>query len=175
MKEILKEIFFDKMPASEEEFRELLLERIETPESAAALFVLALNIYLNDAELGISCLNMLCQNEISEKEEAAHFTPIRVKYPEIPRSYLKGSSPDNNYTPDASGYTVCVKLTKELWIRRKARTVYIGCSGTGTWRPITLLRVPPKVIWKKFGIKREYENDPWIVTDYPSLLLRVRK
>ncbi len=176
MKETLTEIQIPNLPETKEDFQALLIQQIGTPQGAAAVFVVALNILLKDADLGRSCLDMIRLGDpMSDGEFNASFLPICQRSPEIARSYLKGATPDNGYCVPDGESVIFVKTTDERGIRKKAKTVYIGCNGTGSYRPITLASKPPRYVRKRFGVRCEYETDPWFVTDYPSLLLPVKK
>lgn len=176
MKEELMEVRIPALPETEEQFRAMMIEQIATPQGSAAMFIVALNLYVQDSELGRACLNMIrLDDPISDAEIRANFQVLAAKHPEVPRSYLKGAFPENGYTVPQGELVIFVKLTNERGLRRKAKTVYIGCSGTGSYRPITLCSKPPRYVRKRFQISCEYETDPWFVTDYPSLLLPVRK
>lgn len=175
MKEELIEIRIPELPGTEDAFRALMLEQIATPAGSAAMFIVALNLYVQNPELGRICLNMIRADEpIADAEIRANFAVMAEKHPTVPRSYLKGASPQNGYTVPEGPLVMLFKLTNERTLKRKAKTVYVGCSGTGAYRPITLCSKPPRYVHKRFGVRREYESDPWFVTDYPSLLLPVR-
>lgn len=173
MKEELKEIHFPELPADAGAFQEMMVQQIATPEGAAAVFIVALNIFVRNPQLGQTCLDMLRLEPLSEAEMQAHFTPMAQNHPEIPRSYFKGALPENGYRLPEGSLTVQIKVTNERGLRRRAKTVYVGCNGTSTYRPVTLVSRPPRYVWKRFGVKCAYENDPWFVSDYPSLLLPV--
>lgn len=174
MKETLKEIRIAKLPQTQEEFQSLLLEQIATPWGSAAAFIAALNIYVENRELGQTCLNMIRLGEpISQAELTNVFQVMANQYSFVARSYIAGASPKNGYTVPEGDWIIYIKITDEKTLRRKSKTVYVGCSGTGSYRPITLASKPPRFIRKRFGVKIDYEEDPWFVTDYPSILLPV--
>lgn len=173
MKEELKEICFSGIPTDRDACAEAVLQQIATPEGAAAAFILALLVFVRDPALGRACLDMICLEPPDEAEIGNHFTPMAQKHPEIPRSYVKDALPENGYRLPEGALTVRVKVTNERALRRGAKTVYVGCNGTATYRPVTLVSRPPRFVWKRFGVKRAYETDPWFVSDYPSLLLPV--
>ncbi len=175
MKEELVAVRIAQLPETEEQFLALLLEHIATPQGSAAMFILALNIFLNDQALGRACLDMVRLNEpISDGEMKAHLIPLAEQYPQVARSYIRGATKDNGYTPPEDEWVMYFKITDERGPNRKAKTVYVGCSGTDSYRPITLCTKPPKYVRKRFGVHQEYETDPWFVTEYPSLLLPIR-
>lgn len=153
-----------------------MLAQIGTPQGSSAMFIVAMNILLQDESLGRQCLDMIRLGEpMSDGEFQASFLTLKEKFPEVPRSYLKGATPESDYKVPEGDLVVYIKVTNERGLRRKAKTVYVGCSGTGAYRPITLGSKPPRYVRKRFGMHCDYETDPWFVTDYPSLLLPVRK
>lgn len=161
MKETLKQVSFEAVPESAEEFRRLFEANIGTVEGAAAVFVLALLIMSRDRSLGQECLNFICAEPPEERAIDAAF-PRGEDLARIAGSYF-----------EEGRLTVTVKLTGERMKRRHFRTVYVGSSAAGSYRPVTLRSKPPRYYKKRFGITREYDEDPWQVTDYPSLLLPV--
>ncbi|MBR5279973.1 MAG: hypothetical protein IKU26_03270 [Clostridia bacterium] len=174
MKETLKEIHIAELPKTQEEFQSLLLEQIATPWGSAAMFIAALNIYVQNPDLGQACLDMVRLGEpISPAELNNVFQPFARQSPFVARSYIAGATPENGYTIPEGDWVIYIKITDEKTLRRKSKTVYVGCSGTGSYRPITLASKPPRFVRKRFGVKIDYEDDPWFVTDYPSILLPV--
>jgi len=161
MKETLKQITFEAVPESAEAYRELFEQQIGTVEGAAAMFVLALLVMSRDRELGAACLEYICAEPPEARAIDAAF-PQGEALARIAESYF-----------EKDALTVTVKLTGERMKRRHFRTVYIGSSAAGSYRPVTLRSKPPRYYKKRFGIVREYEEDPWQVTEYPSLLLPV--
>jgi hypothetical protein len=174
MKETLKEIHIASLPQTQEEFQTLLLEQVATPWGSAAMFIVALNIYMQDPALGQACLDMIRLGEPMTQAELTNvFQVMAGQYPFVARSYIAGATPRNGYTIPEGDWIIYIKITDEKSLRRKSKTVYVGCSGTGSYRPITLASKPPRFVRKRFGVKMDYEEDPWFVTDYPSILLPV--
>lgn len=174
MKETLKEIHIAELPKTQAEFQTLLLDQIATPEGSAAAFIVALNIYVQNPDLGQACLDMIrLEDTIPQAELTNVFQPLVNQYPYVARSYIAGATPQNGYTVPEGEWVIYIKITDEKTLRRKSKTVYVGCSGTGSYRPITLASKPPRFVRKRFGVKIDYEDDPWFVTDYPSILLPV--
>lgn len=174
MKETLKEVRFPKLPETQEDFQSLLIEQIATPWGCAAMFIVALNVYVENPELGRICLDMVRLEEpMSQAELENVFHVLRAQYPFVARSYIAGATPENGYAAPEGDWVIYIKMTDEKGLRRKSKTVYVGCSGTGSYRPITLASKPPRFVRKRFGVKMDYEEDPWFVTDYPSILLPV--
>ena len=61
-------------------------------------------------------------------------------------SYLKGSSPTNNYTP-AQPYQITVSTNAYSYQQKDYATLYLKSSGADSQRPVTLRRKPSTGQW----------------------------
>lgn len=166
--ETLTEIRFDTLPTEYEVFLSLAEKTLHLPEHAAGLFVIALRIYAVDQELGRKMIAFLRhEDSLSETEEKKLLSEPLRKASYIPLSYFKGASAENGYTP-AEPYTVTVKDNRLKSRKRNEKTLYLGCGGSGTYRPITLF----KVKYRKLK-NRHFEDDAWFIKDYASLMLPI--
>ena len=168
VKSKLTEITFHELPTDFNVFINIAESTLNLPERAAALFVLALRVYAVDSELGLEMISYLRHQTTLDPEEVKNLleAPLR-KSRFIPLSYFKGATPDNSYTPDEP-YIITVKTDRHRSLKRKYKTLYIGCPGLGVYRPITMVRVRKK----KAGNKR-FLGHPWFVEEYASLTLTV--
>lgn len=164
LKEELRIVKIDEVPADYSGFMRLFEELSGTPEGAAALFALALVLTAKDRELGRKCVETLTLEPPEERVFEAEF-PKGSELEEIARSYFRE-------LPDGA-LEAAVKLTVEKPLKRHYKTVYIGCRGTAGYRPVTLVSKPPRYFKKRYGIRRDYYNDPWLTAEYPSMLLPV--
>ena len=169
MKEELKKAVIDRLPETEEDFLEMMAEKIATPEGAAAMFVTALAISASDRETGFACLRDICADPPDERTFEA-VVPAGGELRGIALSYLQKTGREG----DGEAGEVIVKLTDEKPLKRHFKTVYVGCRGTNSYRPLTLVSKPPRYLKKRFGIRREYYDDPWFVAEYPSMVLPVK-
>jgi hypothetical protein len=148
----------DMVPTTIEEFVSLRDKIAKTPEGGAALFLLALKIYVDNKELGHQCLvvasdrSNLAQGNIymgfalnGQNLQLIETQLYRDK--NIPNSYIKGSSLENGYA---------VKLPYSYEFSANAYSgdpatgqtkLFVTCSGADSARPITLVR-NDKGIWK---------------------------
>lgn len=175
MKETLKEFTVEKIPESYEEFVAFLLNAFASPEGTAAAFVVAMNMMMKDIELGAKALDAVRLEPADAREISGNFTEMKEKHPEIPRSYLTPVTDGKGQASSDGPFTVTVKITDERPLKKNTKTIYVGCSGTSSYRPLTLASRPPRFIRRRFKVKAEYEIDPWLVTDYPSMMLPVNK
>ena len=166
MKETLKTVKIDNMPCSAEEYSAFFQDAVATPEGAAAAFAVALKLFSGDREKGQRCFSKICVVSPDEKDYEQMF----------PRGEALATLADSYFSRGEDGCLfVTVKITNEKMVSRRCKTIYVGCNGTGSYRPITLVSKPPRFLKKRDGIRREYYDDPWLVSDYPSMLLPVVK
>ena len=163
MRETLKRVVIDRLPGSREEFRSMMEGQIATPEGAAAMFVAAMLMTAADRATGFECMCDICIDPPDERVFSA-IVPEGAELEKIARSYLTEN-------PESGALTVTVKLTDEKSLRRHMKTVYVGCSGTASYRPLTLASRPPRYMKKRFGFKNNYYEDPWLAAEYPSMVL----
>ena len=146
------EVVFHELPTDYNVFLNIAESTLNLPERAAALFILALRIYAVDNELGIQMLSYLRHLDSLEEQEIKKLLeePLR-KSRYIPLAYFKGASPQNSYTPDEP-YVITIKEDSKKSLKRKYKTLYIGCPGAGIYRPITLVKI--KGFWAIPGLWR---------------------
>ena len=170
MKEELKQVAVEHMPETEAEYMELLTTLIASPEGTAAAFVVALAITAADRETGLKCIADVCFDPPSPEVLEA-ILPDGKELEEIASSYMRPAALEGGGTR----LTVMIKLTDEKSLKRHMKTVYVGCSGTQSYRPLTLISKPPRYLKKRFGIRRDYYEDPWFAADFPSMILPLNR
>lgn len=162
------EVTFHELPTDFDIFINIAESTLNLPEKAAALFILALRIYAVDKELGLKMISYLRYREELEPQEINNLLDIPLKKSGyIPLSYFKGATPENSYTPDEP-YIITVKEDGKKSLKRKYKTLYIGCPGAGVYRPITLVKVKKRKVKNK-----RFLGNPWFVEEYASLTLPV--
>ena len=166
-KEKYSEVLFHELPTDFDVFINIAESTLNLPEKAAALFIIALRIYAVDRKLGLKMISYLRNEEsINEKEIKNLLSDPLEKRSYLPLAFFKGATPENSYTPDLP-YIVTIKEDKKRSLRRKFKTLYIGCPGAGVYRPITLEKK------KRKKINKNFLGDPWFVVEYGSLTLPV--
>lgn len=166
-KEKYSEVLFHELPTDFDVFLNIAESTLNLPEKVAALFVIALRIYAVDRNLGLKMISFLRNEEkLDEKEVKNLLSEPLNKYSYLPLAFFKGASIDNAYTPELP-YIVTIKDDGKKSLRRKFKTLYIGCPGVGMYRPITLEKK------KRRKINKNLLGDPWFVTEYGSLTLPV--
>lgn len=158
-----EEIRIDNLPLNMEEFKKTAVEKMVDPINTAVLFIFALNVYAEDQDKGKAMTAFL----IHDFENAISLENI-AKNKNIAKSYLKGAEPSNGYTP-GQPLTVVVKYDEERGRKKHLKTVYIGCGGTDSYRPLTLMRI------KRRKLPFKNKHDLWFVHEYPSIILDVKE
>lgn len=84
----------------------------------------------------------------------------------IVRSYLKGATPDNNYTP-ATPYAVEISENSNSRAEQGYVKLFVRSSGADSPRPVTLRQKPSTGQWFVWqmslltDVRQPKENDPW--------------
>ncbi len=165
-----KEITFDKLPENLDELKALPQADLTDPYGTAALTVAALCEFAFNRDASIEMLNYLKGPRPMSQMEIS-FVKDRfmdgVDY--IPRSYLQGSSPENDYTPTRP-YTVKVMEFahsrdnfKDGYLR-----LFIRSSGADSERFVDLRLKPSTNQWFLWefggilsGIRIPKSKDAW--------------
>ena len=154
------QIQIDRFPESVEEFVALRNEIAHTPEGGAAMIILALLAYASDEEMGRQCLTVAVDRSGLQESPTGYkgwqLRTSRVqllasqlaKQRYIPRSYIQGATPENQYTLPAPPVVLDLSHNRYSGDRDGDEfKVYVTCSGAASPRPITL-RKNDRGIWK---------------------------
>lgn len=157
-----KNVVFDKIPSSIDEFKALPYSSLHDPYEVAALTVVALCRFADDRDASVEMLNHLRGPRPMSPMDVS-FIKDRfmdgVDY--IPRSYLKGTSPDNDYTPTVP-YTVTVKehsVSRDQYSQGYLR-LFLTSSGADSERYLDLRHKP--------------STDQWFLWEFGGLLSGIR-
>lgn len=157
-----KTLTFDMLPENVSQLKELPGADLKDPYSVAALTVLALCEYPKDRESAYEMLNYLKgPRPLSNMEKSFINDRFMDGVDYVPRSYLNGSSPENDYTPSVP-YTVTVIETphsrdnyNEGYLR-----LFIRSSGADSERFLDL-RLKPS-------------TEQWFLWEFNGMLLDIR-
>lgn len=161
------QIQWETLPKTLEEMQQMPEAALQEPAHTVALTIAALCVYPEDHE---ECYRILDYLRGSRPLSPMERQFIRDRFMDgrdyIPRSYLAGATPENNYTPDAP-YTIRVnesfaQFAEEGYIRMECTS-----GGADTKRPVTL-RLKPSTgqwfLWEQsllVGIRIPKEQDEW--------------
>lgn len=153
---------FDDIPTTLEALKALPQADLKNPAGVVALTVIAINVYPADKDAAISMLNFLKgPSPVSAQEEAF----IKDRFYDgkiyVPRSYFKGATPDNDYTP-AAPFTIDVMTNPHTRDAEKEGrlTFWLQSGGADNVRPCTVRNKP--------------STGEWFVENYQALLADIR-
>jgi len=113
---------------------------LRTPISTAALFVVALNAYSQNRDESIAMINYLRGPDPLNSDDI-RFLDERMALSNregcLARSYLKGATPQNGYTP-SQPYTVEITDNPYSYYDQDHATVSVRCGGSGDPRSIAM-------------------------------------
>ncbi len=151
-------ITIKKIPATIDEYVEMRNQIATTPEGGAAMFLLALKMYIDNPDLAKQCfVTIVDRNSLREGNVYKGYQLLNGdmdlikrqmandKY--IPNSYIKGSKPENNYSVKLPYIYV---FSSNRYSGDKAAgqfKVFAACSGASSPRPMSLKR-NNRGIWK---------------------------
>lgn len=138
---------FDALPKTVDELKALPEATMDNPFKTAALTLCALCTYAEDREAGTEMLNFLRGPRPMSPGDIAFLNDRFMDGKNyIPRSYFKGATPENDYTP-TTPYTVKIisnqysKLENGNYMKLlinsggadSSRSVTLRKTGSGTW------------------------------------------
>lgn len=161
-----KETFtFAALPESLAQLQALPEASLDTPYKTAALTLCALCAYAADKQIGTEMLNWLRGPRPLSNQDISFLNDRFRDGVDVPFSYFKGATPDNNYTPERP-FTVTVESNPysdanpgymKLFLRSggadNPREVVLRKKGDGQW-----------MLWDQFllvGIRPPKSADPW--------------
>ncbi len=159
-----KSFSFAELPTTVEQLKALPEYALKTPQEAAALTVLAMHAYTIDADTGILMINALKGPQELSAYEKQFLRDRLVGSEYLPRSYMQGSSPQNNYAPTAP-YTITVYENPYSYAEQGYAKLLIKSSGADTERTVKLRQKAEQwFLWENLlmvGIRKPAAQDPW--------------
>lgn len=158
-------IVFDTLPQSYEQFIILPSAAMSTPFQTAAMTVLALCFYPQNSELSLKMLDFLRgPRPLNGADKQFIADRFRAK-DYVPRSYFVGSTPENDYQPNAP-YTVEVSENQYSYEEQGIAKLFISSGGADSPRPIKLRKAKDGkwYLWEQFlltDIRKPESTNPW--------------
>ncbi len=161
-----EEVVFTRIPETLEEFTSLPQAELSSPFDTAALTVLALSVYPKDKDLCFSMLDFLRGSRplsnVDRHLISDHFTDQVY----VPRSYFRGATPENGYTPDEP-YTIQVFDDQLSYVSKGHANLNVRSGGAESPRKINLRKGEDDkwYLWEQFvlvGIQEPPEKKPII-------------
>jgi hypothetical protein len=152
----------DTLPVSIEGFVAMRDRTADTPEGGAAVMVMALLAYAKNEALGQQCLAVAVDRQWLEEGPGGYRgyrlrTPdvrrIRTQMssgPHIPRSYIRGTNPENGYRLPESPYVLDLSASPYSGDPASGMVkVFVVSSGASNPRPVTVRR-NNRGVWKAY-------------------------
>ncbi|MBR3275244.1 MAG: hypothetical protein IKG08_01345 [Eubacterium sp.] len=155
------------LPESLDEMLALPEAQLHSPEKVAGLTVAALNVYAKNKE---ECFKML--DYLRGPRPLSNFEKqfIRDRFMDghdyIPKAYLYGASPQNNYQPELPA-RIELKPSASQIAEEGYRKYDVYSLGADTPRPVTLRYKPSTdqwFLWEQsllVQVKTPVKDDPW--------------
>ncbi len=154
----LKAVKVDKIPTSVDEFLKLRNDIATSPQGGAAMFIIALKMYVENPEVGAQCLviatdrSRLTSGDVYKGFAVSPMDMNRIKsqlqqYAYLPNSYFKGTSPADGYKVKLPAKISCSSTRYSGNMLSGKFKVFVKCSGADSQRPISLVK-NKKGYWK---------------------------
>ena len=159
------DIVFPSLPDTFEQFAALPQAALSTPFETAAMTVLALCFYPQNAELSMRMYELISGPRTINPAEK-QFIKDRFRDKDyVPRSYFKGAVPQNDYKPSAP-YTVTVNENPYSYQNEGYAKLYIPSGGSDNPRPVTLRKAKDGkwYLWEQFilvDVRPPESSNPW--------------
>jgi hypothetical protein len=157
---------FEKLPTTVDELKALPEAELTDCYATVALTLAVLCNYEADVNETIAMLDVL-RGPDPTSAYGKQFLRDRLsgKYYK-PRSFFKGATPDNNYTP-SQPFTITVSSNKYSFDNENWATLYVTSGGADSPRPVKLRKKPSTGQWFLndiqclSDIRVPAEDDPW--------------
>ncbi len=163
-----KTVVFQEMPETLEQMKALPQASMKDPFDVAALTVAALCVYPSNKEESIKMLNYLKGPQPLSPMQVAFIADRFRDADYVPRSYLKGATPQNNYIPERP-YSVEIYELAHSRDNFKDGYLMLNLNSGGADSPRQIkLRTQPSTgegfLWEQFilvGIRVPVAAKPW--------------
>ncbi|WP_022820297.1 DUF6935 domain-containing protein [Fusobacterium russii] len=160
------EIQLKSLPKNLKELKSLEQAKLSSPQDTAACYIAAICRYPESQEDAMEMIEFLNgPTELTAYDKQFYKDRLREKE-YLPKSYLKGSSPENNYSP-TKPYTVIISSNPYSYEQENIVKLFVKSSGADSPRPITLRLKPSTGEWFLWdqallaGIRVPASSDPW--------------
>ena len=158
-------IVFAELPDTLEEFKALPQAAMATPFDTAAMTVLALCFYPKDKDLSLAMLDYLRGPNLMSGMDKQNIADRLRSKDYVPRSYFKGATPQNDYTP-SEPYTITVSENSYSYEAEGIAKLFIPSGGADSPRPIQLRKAKDGkwYLWEQLllaDIRQPESSNPW--------------
>lgn len=149
-------VSFQALPKNLEELMACPGSDMKSPFKVAALFITALNVYATDKENGLKMMEYLNgPADFSQLSEQSLDMNLGDK-PYVPRSYFKGATPENDYTPNVP-YVVHVAESAYSYQSEGYCKLYVDCGGADFAREVMMRKKGDQ--WFIWGDQKQLTMD----------------
>ena len=141
-----------------ETFRSLADTHMSQPEWTVALSVAAFATYPKDKELALAMLEILRGPAGISATDKKFIADRFLDKDYVPRSYFKGATPDNDYTPSEPP-TIRVSSHRHSYSREGLADLWLYSGGADSPRPASV---------------RKAKDGKWYLWNYNSILMGIR-
>jgi len=151
------------IPTNISDFVDMRDELSQTPDGAAALFVVAMMMYSQDKEVGKQAFTIALDRTNLQEDPNGYmgFAPARglnyhlnrlsdEEFQMITQSYFKGTSPESKYKLPSGNQYVETTWNKYSEQSNGDIRLFVKCTGAASPRPITV-RKNNRGIWKVYN------------------------
>lgn len=159
------DIVFNNLPDTVEQFKALPQAAMSTPFETAAMTVLAFCFYPQDKEACLQMVDFLKGPKPLSPYEKSFIADRFRDADYIPRSYFKGATPQNDYTP-SQPYTVTVSDNPYSYQNEGYAKLFIRSGGADSPREVLMRKAKDGkwYLWEQFilvGIRQPESANPW--------------
>lgn len=160
-----EEITFEQLPETLQEFQALPQAQLTSPFETAALTVLALCFYPENADLSLKMLDSLKGPQPLSGYDKQFIRERFMDKDYVPRSYFNGAVPQNDYLP-AEPYTIKVSANPYSYQEQGYATLYLQSGGADSPRPVKLRQAKDGkwYLWEQHllaDIRQPESANPW--------------
>ncbi len=149
---------FDRLPTTAEEFSALAEGKLTNPENTCALFLCALNIYIQDKDAGIEAVNLLRGPRPLNNYDIQFLRDRLRDKTYLPLAYFDGAMPENSYAP-SEPYTLRLYAdSRPQDCEAGYMRLFLKTAGADSPRPIKLRQ----------------KGEEWFLWEYSSILSGIR-
>ncbi|MBR5091644.1 MAG: hypothetical protein IK093_19655 [Ruminiclostridium sp.] len=159
------DVVFSTLPDTFEQFTALPQAALSTPFDTAAMTVLALCFYPQDAELSMRMYEFVSGPRVINPAEKIFIKDRFRDYDYVPRSYFRGAVPGNDYKP-SEPYTVTVSENPYSYQNEGYARMFLSSGGADSQRYVQLRKAKDGkwYLWEQFilvGIRPPESTNPW--------------
>ena len=152
-------VIINKLPTNLEEFKSMSQMDLTKPENTCAMFLCALNLFVQDKSTGIEAINIL-KGPVDLNTYETNFIADRLRDKTyLPLIYFEGAKPDNNYQPTTPYTLIFYPDGRPQDIESGYMRLYLKTAGADAPR----------------AIKLRQKGNEWFIWEYPGIVMDVRK